>query len=82
VSGYKQKLIHNKACFLRETLESRMELYGLKNIVRMELFLWDLEMFLQIQDILKDRVVLKGGAAVQFYLPVEYQRRQEDDSER
>jgi len=78
VSGYKQRLIHNKACFLRKTLESRMELYGLKNIVRMELFLWDLEMFLQIQDILKDRVVLKGGAAVQFYLPVEYQRTSVD----
>ncbi len=78
MNGYKQNLIHHETCFLRETLESRMELYGLRNIVRMELFLWDLEIFLQIQDILKDRVVLKGGAAVQFYLPVEYQRTSVD----
>lgn len=41
----------------------------------MELFLWNLEIFLQIQDILKDRVVLRGGAAVQFYLPVEYKKQ-------
>ena len=78
MSGYKQRLIHNEVCFFRETLESRMEIYGIRNIVRMELFLWDLEIFLQIQDILKDRVVLKGGAAVQFYLPVEYQRTSVD----
>ena len=78
MSGYKQNLIHNETCFLRETLESRMELYGLRNIVRMELFLWDLEIFLQIQEILKERVVLKGGAAVQFYLPVEFQRTSVD----
>ena len=78
MSVYKQRLIHDEACFLRETLESRMELYGLRNIVRMELFLWDLEIFLQIQEIFKDRVVLKGGAAVQFYLPVEYQRTSVD----
>jgi len=78
MSGYQQNLIHNEASFLRETLESRMELYGLRNIVRIELFLWDLEIFLQIQEILKERVVLKGGAAVQFYLPVEFQRTSVD----
>ena len=78
MSSYKQRLINNEVCFLRETLERRMEIYGLRNIVRMELFLWDLEIFLQIQEILKDRVVLKGGAAVQFYLPIEYQRTSVD----
>jgi predicted nucleotidyltransferase component of viral defense system len=35
-------------------------------------------MFLQIQSILGDRIVLKGGAAVQFYIPVEYQRTSVD----
>jgi hypothetical protein len=43
-------------------------------MVRTELFLWDLELFLQIQKYLKDRVVLKGGAAVQFFLPATAQR--------
>jgi hypothetical protein len=70
----KRNLIHNESCFSRNTLKERMERYGIRNLARMELFLWDLEIFLQIQDILGDRVVLKGGAAVQFYLPVDYQR--------
>jgi len=43
-------------------------------MVRTELFLWDLELFLQIQKYFKERVVLKGGAAVQFYLPATAQR--------
>lgn len=78
MSNYKRHLIHNETSFLRETLEKRMMICGVRNIVRMELFLWDLEMFLQIQSVLGDRVVLKGGAAVQFYLPIEYQRTSVD----
>jgi len=71
-------LIHNPTCFSRETLEDRMAKVGVKNIVRMELFLWDLEIFLQLQKILGDRLVLKGGAAVQFYLPISDQRTSVD----
>jgi predicted nucleotidyltransferase component of viral defense system len=51
-----------------------MREHGFKNMERMEKFLWDLELFLQIQEIFKDRIVLKGGAATQFYLPIEAQR--------
>ncbi|MDW7659086.1 MAG: nucleotidyl transferase AbiEii/AbiGii toxin family protein [Bacillota bacterium] len=71
-------LIHDKNCFKRETLETRMQLVGVKNIARMELFLWDLEIFLQLQKILGEKLVLKGGAAVQFYLPVHEQRTSVD----
>ncbi|MBA7565716.1 hypothetical protein ES708_07401 [subsurface metagenome] len=71
-------LIHRKESFERATLAARLEELKFNNPARMELFLWDLEMFLQIQDILKERVVLKGGAAAQFYLPVEYQRTSVD----
>ena len=67
-------LIHNKACFERETILERCTKYGFSNIKRVEMFLWDLEMFLQIQSILGDKVVLKGGAATQFYIPIDYQR--------
>lgn len=73
-----KKLYHDEAAFRRETLEARMQDYGFKNMGRMELFLWDLELFLQIQDRLSDRVVLKGGAATQFYLPKEAQRTSVD----
>jgi hypothetical protein len=55
-----------------------MEMYGFKNMSRMELFLWDLELFLQIQKRLGEHIVLKGGAATQFYLPIEAQRTSVD----
>lgn len=72
------KLFHNKKAFERDTFSERMELYGFKNMGRLELFLWDLELFLQIQELLGERVVLKGGAAIQFYLPREVQRTSVD----
>lgn len=71
-------LFHDETAFKRETFFVRMQEYGFKNIGRMELFLWDLELFLQIQKILGSRIVLKGGAATQFYLPIEAQRTSVD----
>lgn len=73
-----RKLFHGESAFRRETLEARMNDFGFKNIARMELFLWDLELFLQIQDRLGERIVLKGGAATQFYLPKLVQRTSVD----
>lgn len=61
------KLFHDKTAFEREYLQQRMEL-----------FLWDLELFLQIQKRLGGHIVLKGGAATQFYLPIEAQRTSVD----
>jgi hypothetical protein len=71
-------LIHDKECFTRETLTARLSELGFNNLAKMELFLWDLEMFLQIQMVLQNKVVLKGGAAAQFYIPIEYQRTSVD----
>ena len=73
-----RKCIHEETAFQRETLELRMKDYGFRNMARMELFLWDLELFLQIQARLGERIVLKGGAATQFYLPKEAQRTSVD----
>lgn len=73
-----KNLFHEEKAFQRETFLERMQKYGFKNMGRMELFLWDLELFLQIQKILGDRIVLKGGAATQFYLPIEAQRTSVD----
>jgi predicted nucleotidyltransferase component of viral defense system len=72
------KLFHDKSAFEREYLQQRMDLYGFKNMSRMEFFLWDLELFLQIQNRLGEHIVLKGGAATQFYLPIEAQRTSVD----
>jgi hypothetical protein len=71
-------LIHDRKCFDRDTLARRLEELKFNSLARMELFLWDLEIFLQIQALLKDRIVLKGGAAAQLYLPIEYQRTSVD----
>lgn len=73
-----ENLIHPPMVFTRQSLEQRKETYGLNNLSRMELFLWDLELFVHIQRIFGERVVLKGGAAVQFYLPIENQRTSVD----
>lgn len=72
------KLYHDKTAFERETFSERMKLYGFKNMARLELFLWDLELFLHIQELLGSRIVLKGGAATQFYLPIGAQRTSVD----
>lgn len=72
------EIFHDKSAFEREYLQQRMDLYGFKNMSRMELFLWDLELFLQIQKRLGEHIVLKGGAATQFYLPIEAQRTSVD----
>ena len=73
-----KKLFHKEEAFQRETFQKRMEEFGFKNMARMELFLWDLELFLHIQKILGDKIILKGGAATQFYLPMDAQRTSVD----
>lgn len=73
-----KKLFHKEEAFQRETFQKRMEEFGFKNMARMELFLWDLESFLHIQKILGDKIILKGGAATQFYLPRDAQRTSVD----
>lgn len=73
-----KKLFHKEEAFQRETFQKRMEEFEFKNMARMELFLWDLELFLHIQKILGDKIILKGGAATQFYLPRDAQRTSVD----
>ena len=68
------KLFHSEQYFSKSTFDEYKNKYKFNNLERTEIFLWDLELFLQIQDIFKDKVVLKGGAATQFYLPKEAQR--------
>jgi len=71
-------LIHEKKEFSKESLLLRKDKFGFNNLARMEIFLWDLEIYMQIQAILNDKITLKGGAAAQFYLPIENQRTSVD----
>jgi hypothetical protein len=67
-------LILEKEIFSKEEIEKRMTDGGFKSIARFELFIWDLEIFLQLQSILGDKICLKGGDATQFYIPINRQR--------
>ena len=76
--GFYDNLILKREAFYRETIEKRMAEGGFNSIARFELFLWDIEIFLHLQKFLGDRIALKGGAAVQFYIPIENQRTSVD----
>lgn len=67
-------IILEKDVFLRAEIEKRMADGGFNSLSKFELFIWDLEMFLQLQKRLGDKIILKGGAAAQFYVPVAFQR--------
>ena len=74
----KEALVHPQNCFDRSTILGRKRKLGLTNEARIELFLWDLEIFCQIHKRLKNLVILRGGAAAQLYFPVERQRTSVD----
>ncbi|MBU4450861.1 MAG: nucleotidyl transferase AbiEii/AbiGii toxin family protein [Actinobacteria bacterium] len=69
-----EKLILEREVFTRDAIEKRMLAGGFNSLAKFELFIWDLEMFLQLQRILGDKIILKGGAAIQFYIPITNQR--------
>lgn len=60
--------------FARTKIENRLATGGFNSLSKFELFIWDLEIFLQLQEKLGDKIILKGGAATQFYVPVTSQR--------
>ncbi|WP_312649706.1 hypothetical protein [Proteiniclasticum sp.] len=70
----KDHIILEKEVFLRSKIEKNMTHGGFNSLSKFELFIWDLEMFLQLQKKLGDKIILKGGAATQFYVPVTSQR--------
>jgi len=70
----KEALIHPPNCFGQKTILTRKKSLSLTNEARMELFIWDLEIFCQIYRRLGNHVILKGGTAAQLYLPIEMQR--------
>lgn len=58
-----ENLILEKEVFVRSEIEKRMKEGGFNSISKFELFIWDVEMFLQLQKKLGDKIILKGGAA-------------------
>lgn len=75
MDGIRQEnLILERDVFKRTEIERRMVDGGFNSIAKFELFIWDLEMFLQLQKKLNYKILLKGGAATQFYVPITAQR--------
>jgi len=72
--NYLSQLLLSPSTFLKTNIVEQMDKGGFKSIARFELFIWDLEIFLQIQRIIGDGLILKGGAATQFYIPPQSQR--------
>ncbi|MDR2570549.1 MAG: nucleotidyl transferase AbiEii/AbiGii toxin family protein [Oscillospiraceae bacterium] len=73
-----ENLILERKTFERTQIEKRMLDGHFKSIGRFELFIWDIEIFLQLQKKLGDKIILKGGAATQFYIPITSQRTSVD----
>lgn len=71
-------LIHDRKYFEQEHIAERQALYGFTQTLKVETFLWDLELFGQIQRSLGDQVVLKGGAAAQLFFEPARQRTSVD----
>jgi hypothetical protein len=66
-------LIHGEAAFVKDTILKRSNQHGFSNPVAVEMFLWDIELAAQLQRT-DSRLILKGGAAAQLFLPLEKQR--------
>lgn len=71
-------LIHDRKFFESAHIKERQEQYKFTQAVKVETFLWDLELYGQLQRALGDQVVLKGGAAAQLFIPTERQRTSVD----
>ena len=71
-------LIHDRKFFEPAHIKERQEQYKFTQAVKVETFLWDLEIYGQLQRALGDQVVLKGGAAAQLFIPAERQRTSVD----
>lgn len=66
-------MIHDSADFTEERIRERAERHGFTDPVPVELFAWDCEVAAQLQEE-SELVVLKGGAATQLHLPLQFQR--------
>jgi hypothetical protein len=65
--------IHDATCFNEKYIRAKAEEHGFSEPLTVERFLWDCEIASQLQSE-SDCFILKGGAAVQFHLPLEKQR--------
>jgi hypothetical protein len=73
-----EALCHDRKYFSLEHITNQQAQYNFTQAVKVETFLWDLELYGQLQRFLGDKVVLKGGAAAQLFFSPERQRTSVD----
>ncbi|EYE87232.1 hypothetical protein Q428_14445 [Fervidicella metallireducens AeB] len=71
--GKKNIFLHDSFYFSKHTIRSESNYYGVKK-ESLEVNKWIYEIIGQLQEMLSSNVVIKGGAASQLYLPIEFQR--------
>jgi hypothetical protein len=73
-----EALIHDRKFFELDHIRDRQTRHNFTQAVKVEMFLWDLELYGQLQRHLGETVVLKGGAAAQLFFAAEKQRTSVD----
>ncbi|MGD0339593.1 MAG: nucleotidyl transferase AbiEii/AbiGii toxin family protein [Bacteroidota bacterium] len=73
-----EALIHDRKYFEIEHITERQSQYNFTQAVKVETFLWDLELYGQLQYHLGKNIVLKGGTAAQLFFPPQQQRTSVD----
>lgn len=71
-------LTHDYSNFTEYSIADKANYYGIYNKSILERHFWIYELHSKLQYKLKNRVVLKGGACAQLYLPISAQRCTED----
>lgn len=71
-------LTHEYSDFTEDNIANEANYYGMKNKSILERHFWIYEFHSKLQQRLKDKLVLKGGACAQIYLPLATQRCTED----
>jgi hypothetical protein len=71
-------LIHPRSFFEIDHINDRTTTLNFPQAVKVETFLWDVEIFGQLQRVFGELVILKGGAAAQLLVPPDKQRTSVD----
>ncbi len=71
-------LTHEYSSFTEHNIGNEANFYGISNKSILERHFWIYEFHSKLQQRLKDKFILKGGACAQLYLPLETQRCTED----
>ena len=71
-------LIHDRKYFVPGYIYERQTHFSFTQAIKVETFLWDIEVYGQLQRHLGRQVVLKGGAAAQLFFPPDKQRTSVD----